>query len=343
MRLNYLPSIIYFGMPMGLLGAGLNAHQLVEFFALEFDFSIILLSLGWVSFIFIFFHYVWHLIRVNNRSQLVQEWYDPFRRSFIPAVSLTLILFIISVSKVLGEIYTINQAWLLTSVLTVSVLHLMLNIFLINGWFFDSHVQLNHHKPTWFILLSANFIIVIALLTLFQPEKSSFLYELSFFFYAIAMFLWIAFTTSLFYKLIFDAPIQIHLRPSLFIFLAPPSLGCVASLFISDSYIATGFVTSEAIGVVTWASFSFASVMFIIWLFNYRFFTQSGLSMAGWSYVYPLAAYGLASQYLAQALTSQFLAVYSITIFVALIAFIVLLSTWFFRQAFLNSSKVPSA
>jgi len=104
-QIRYLPSIVYFGMPMGLLGAGLNAHHLIELFSLEYDISIVLLILGWSSFLVVFTHYIWHLINANDRNLLVQEWYDPFRRSFIPAVSLTAILFIISITLVLKRTF----------------------------------------------------------------------------------------------------------------------------------------------------------------------------------------------------------------------------------------------
>jgi len=209
--------------------------------------------------------------------------------------------------------------------LAVSVLHLLLNIFLINGWLFDPKVELNHHKPTWFILLSGNFIIVIAFTTLFRPEEGSLLYEFSYLFYSVAIFLWTIFTSSLLYRLIFDTPIEVTLRPSLFIFLAPPSLGCSASLFMSDSFLQTGLVTEDFVGIITWFSFSFATVMLLVWLIGFRYFIKSGFTVAGWSYVYPLAAYGLAGQYLAEALSNSWLAIYSLIIFIVIVVLVSIL------------------
>lgn len=341
MRLNYLPSILFFGMPMGLIGAGLNARHLIELFNIEFDFSIAILFYGWIAFVFVLTHYLWHLVNATHRNKLIQEWYDPFRRSFLPSVSLTSILFLMSIYQVLDTYYLIDQAWLFYAILFVATAHFLLNIFLVNGWLFDSSLQLNHHKPTWFILLSANFVIVIALMSLFGTRQTPWVYEVSYLFFSIGLFLWLAFSTSLFYRLIFNEPLQVQLRPSLFIFLAPPSLACVASLFVSDAYIHSGIISIETVNIVTWFSYGFASMMLLVWLVNYRFFMKGGITMAGWSYVYPLAAYGLASQYLAQALESQFMAFYSIFIFIAVLSLIIILSFWLVKAALqYNENKV---
>ena len=107
MRLSYFPSVGYFVLPMGLLGAGLNAQHLTTLLQLKYDFSIGLLLLGWVSYTVVMVHYIWHLVGKKNRERLIQEWYDPFRRSFLPAITLTSVLFILSIAQVLN----INQTF----------------------------------------------------------------------------------------------------------------------------------------------------------------------------------------------------------------------------------------
>ncbi|MDX1352112.1 MAG: hypothetical protein R3254_03810, partial [Thiomicrorhabdus sp.] len=89
MRIQFFPSITYFVMPMGLIGAGLNARHLMEMFALKVDISIALLIGGWLSFVILLLHYSWKLSKGDHRSALIDEWYDPFRRSFLPSISLT--------------------------------------------------------------------------------------------------------------------------------------------------------------------------------------------------------------------------------------------------------------
>lgn len=329
----FLPTIFLFGMPMGLIGAGLNAHHLMELFALNHDISIAIILYGWLSLAVVTLLYLPALIGFKDKSHrllLVDEWHDPFKRSFLPAVSLTFMLLLMSLATVFEQNHT-YQAWLFYASIFIAIMHLGLNLFLINGWLFNRAVNIEHHKPTWFILLSANFIIVIAFSTVFKSE-SVLLQELVWLYYAAALFLWIAFTTTLFYRLLFMKPLHVNLRPSLFIFLAPPSLGTIAALFISQSFQSTSLLSIDAVGLVAWFGFSFATIILILWLLKYRYFIESGLSLGAWSYVYPLAAYGLAAQYMAQALNSQLLIIYSMVIFIVLLAFIVLLSVWLIKQ-----------
>lgn len=321
-------------MPMGIIGAGLNARHLQDLLNLSFDFSVVILVFGWLSFLVVMSHYVWHLLSQQNRSALIEEWYDPFRRSFLPGITLTSILFILSITQVFELDKGPNQLEVLLALLFMATIHLVLNVFLINGWLFDEKLTLNQHKPTWYILLSGNFVVVIALNSEFIVTQNSFLYEVSMFFYAVGLFFWLVFTTTLFYRLMFNNQLQTHLRPSLFIFLAPSSLACVASIMLSDTFIQSGVVSEQSIGLITWFSFSFATIMLIAWLLSFRFFYKSGLTMAGWSFVYPLAAYGLAAQFMAEAFLNAFLLGLSIMVFIMLLIFILLLTSWLIKLSF---------
>ncbi|NPA72829.1 MAG: hypothetical protein GXO35_08385 [Gammaproteobacteria bacterium] len=328
MQFYYRPSILYFGMPMGLLGAGLNAQHLQEIFSLEYNFALGLLIYGWVSLWGVAIHYVSHLFGESRRG-LLQEWLDPFKRSFFPAITLTMMLFILSLQSY-ASLISLDQTGLLFAYYVVVVFHGFLNLQVINLWLFREDVALNQHKPTWFILLSGNFVVVITGVQLSIISHSPLLYELLWLFFSAGLLLWLTFTTSLFYRLIFEQPLQRSFRPSLFIFLAPPSLGTIASLFIME---AEGAEISLGIPLVTWGLYSFATVMLLVWITLSKFFIQSGTSMAGWSYVYPLAAYGLATQYLSVKLESLFLQYMSVVIFIGVLAFIALLTVWLIKQS----------
>lgn len=314
---------------MGLLGLGVNAEHLESFVNLQIQLSSVILSLGWFSFIFLTIHYLAHLLS-NNASELTKEWHDPFKRSFLPAFTLTGILFIFSVSQIIDRHSFFNDVLFIGLAGLVSF-HLFLNLFLINGWLFHDNVRLDDHKPTWFILISGNFVSVITFMVLYR--ESVILHEISLFFYSVGLFLWLIFATTLMYRLMFAKPISHQFRPSLFIFLAPPSLACVASMLLSDSYIKSGLITPESIQLIAWLSYSFATIMFLVWLSQGRFFISSGLSMAGWSYIYPLAAYGLATQYMAEALHSYLLVIYSLALLFIVLIIMALLLYWLFQAA----------
>ena len=262
MRFHYLPSILYFGMPMGLIGAGLNAQHLIEFLGLHNDIALWILLYGWVSLVIVGSHYIKHLFG-QMRQSLQQEWHDPFKRSFFPAVTLTLLLFIVSL-KPYFDSQQFDQAWLATPYFIVVVLHSLLNLKLINSWLFRDDLQLLHHKPTWFILLSGNFMVVISGMQLVDMQEFPLWYEVLWLFFSMGLFLWSVFTVSLFYRLFFEAPLQKNMRPSLFIFLAPPSLAVIASLFLIENVATTSTLSSISVSPITWVMYSFATLMLLL-------------------------------------------------------------------------------
>lgn len=327
-NLKFQPTLLNFGLPMGLLGLGVNAEHLAYLIGYDIALGLPFILLGWFSFIYLKLHYALGLLNGDMRVIIRNEWFNPFKRSFLPAVSLTGFLFIQTLSIYWQGI----TSYLLILTYIGLVLHIYVNVFLMSGWIFDRDVSLADHMPTWFILISSNFVGAITLMGLAPQSETS--YEFSLFLISTGLFLWIVFATTLIYRLIFHTPLTTTLRPSLFIFLAPPSLACVATMLISDSFIQSGQVNVLSINLVSWFSYSFASIIFVLWLFNIRFFIESGLSMAGWSYVYPLAAYGLATQYMAKAQESYILLLVGCVLFILVSAIVVLLIVWHFKKVF---------
>lgn len=325
-KLKFTPTLLNFGLPMGLLGLGVNGEHLTYLTGFDYDFGLPFVLLGWFSFAYLILHYFLGLLNGNERVIIRNEWFNPFKRSFMPAVSLTALLFI----QTLALFFPQATPYLLSATYIVVGLHIYINLFLLSGWIFDQTVTLNDHVPTWFILISANFICAITLMGL--APASSVAYEFSVFFVGVGLFLWLVFATSMIYRLIFHTPLDISIRPSLFIFLAPPSLACVASMLISDSYIDFGQVDTFSVQAISWMGYSFASIIFLVWLKNIKYFFVSGLSLSGWSYIYPMAAYGLATQYMAKALQSYFLLFVSLVLFAVIVIMVALLLKWHFTK-----------
>jgi len=334
-NLQFMPSILYFGLPMGLLGLAVNAQHLTSIFDIELNIALPFLILGWGSFIYLIVHYIFNILDPTKRETLKEEWHEPFKRSFLPAITLTALLMLLS----LKEYFAIDSGELLPTLISITVIHLFLNFFLINGWVFDNRVKIIHHKPTWFILTSGNFLIPITFLSWYR--SSGITYEVSMFFFASGMVLWLVFSTTVLFRLFFFNQVAKNFRPSLFIFLAPVSLACVASILFSTHYIETGQVTKETVHIITWLSYSFASVMFLLWIAQLKWFISSGLSMAGWAYIYPIAAYGLATQYMALALQNSYLKLLSVFLFVICVVIITLLLGWLVKQM-LNQNMIDN-
>jgi tellurite resistance protein len=324
-KISFAPTVINFGLPMGLLGLGVNASHINTLFD-TYYLAPFLMTIGLFSFVFLGLHYIYYLLLPASRAELLFEWRHPFTRSFLPAITLTAMLGITG----LDSLYPLSDHFLWLILSGLAFFHLAISLYLIGGWIFNEKVMITDHKPTWFIVISGNFVASITFMTYFRTEQNA--YEIAMFFYASGLFLWIAFATSILYRLIFHQPVRKALRPSLFIFLAPPSLACVASIHISEGFIHDGQILSSTISIVSWLSYSFASVMFMLWLTQSRYFISSGLSMASWSYVYPLAAYGLATQYMAQALNSPELKILSLVLLLFVLGLILLLFKWLYKR-----------
>ena len=331
MNIRYNPSIINFGMPMGLIGAGVNAQHLTSMLSLHNDIASWILFYGWLSLAVVSIHYLLKIMG-STREGLLKEWLDPAELSFFPAVTLTFLLFILSMIPVF-DFFKLEQHWLERFYFALVAVHAFLNIKIITRWLFQEHIQISHHQPSWYILLSGNFMVVIAGLEFIDIKAYPFWKEVLWLFFSTGLFLWLTFTTSLFYKLLFAEPLSKQARPSLFIFLAPPSLATISSLLLMD--VTEGqYLIAESIHLISWILFSFASLMMLLWISSIRFFYQGGLSMLAWAYIYPLAAYGLACQYLAEKLGGGFFIILSIVILIVVMILIALLTVWILKQAF---------
>ncbi|MEA3406032.1 MAG: hypothetical protein U9R28_09875 [Pseudomonadota bacterium] len=284
-------------------------------------------SLHWAVFVLVSIGFLTGLF-TKNKINLHREWLNHFQISLFPSITLTALLVVVTLVYTLALPELTVNALMVVYFLIVAI-HTLLNIYLINRWIFSPSVPIEHHKPTWFILLSGNFVVVISGLTLIEPfaiQHWLIWPELLWLYFSGGLLLWFSFTVSLFYRLIFDSNIEIALRPSLFIFLAPPSLATVASILLLKPELILQPELQVAVPALTWFLFSFASFMLIIWFLSIRYFIDSGLSVASWAYVYPLAAYGMAMQYIAQANNSELLMSLSMGIFLIVLFLIALLS-----------------
>ncbi|WP_373017202.1 hypothetical protein [Thiomicrorhabdus sp.] len=327
MKIRFSPSVIFFGIPMGLLGSVLNGRHLESMLGIKIFYVDWLLWYGWIALIVVSLGFLFGFF-TPSRQKLKAEWLNSFQVSLFPSITLSLILGIVTIQETFTLTAT-QQTWLYGAYFSVVFLHTVLNGLLINRWIFEPSVPIQNHKPTWFILLSGNFVVVISGSTLFsqqQLEAWPIWSELLWLYFSAGLLIWFSFAVSQFYRLFFESSLETSLRPSLFIFLAPPSLATIASLFLIEPDLAFYLPLESDLPMLTWMLYSFAAFMFLLWFVSARHFIGGGLTTAGWAYVYPLAAFGYATQYMAQILDSSLLYAASISIFALVTLFISLLS-----------------
>lgn len=312
-RARFFPSITYFAMPMALLAMAMNIFHLGNLLHWRHDVARWVAAYGLLSLLVLSAVYFRHFFS-RGRDALIKEWQHPFQISFFPLMSISW-LFVAFFIKVYGG------AWLAVSLFSIiMVLHGLLNLFLINRWLFDHQLTIDHMRPSWFVLLSGNFVVVLVGMQISAFEEWMWL------FYSAALFMWLMFVTLLLYRLIFVTPIEDQYRPSLFIFLAPPSLASVAGLTLFDS----------PWHLAIWGPYSFAFFMLLIWIISGKRFFRNGISMISWSYIFPLAAFGLANQYLYEHLHQPFFLWLAVAVLMSMVLFATLITAWLLKQFWLS-------
>lgn len=274
--------ISYFSMPMGLLGVGVEAHHLEKMLALNHFFSEIIVYFAWSLVVAMLSYFLFNQLSRKGRDYTLAQWRDSVSLLDFPILSLTALLILLTLSDFRQNIHVWHYVFYL-----IMLIHTWLNIEILTRWFNDVSLEILKIKPTLFIMLSGNFMVVIVGYVYLPPADIEFLW----FYFSVSLFLWFSFVFMLFYRLIFEQVIQPHLRPSLFIVLSPPSLGLVAYTLLSGVSHASPLI---------WGLFSFATFFLFMWFFMYPYFRNIKLSMVGWAFIYPLASYDVSLQFMYQ-------------------------------------------
>ena len=210
------------------------------------------------------------------------EFAHPVRVAFFPTVTISLLLLAAALQP--WAALVAHWVW---GVGAVGQLALTLVIF--RNWLHQSHFQLPHLNPAWFIPIVGNIVVPLGG-TGWVPN------EFLWFFFSLGLFFWICLLTILLNRLFFHEPLPERLLPTLFILLAPPSVGTVSYLGLA------GDVNPLALGLYSIALF-FAAILA---LDAPRFF-RLPFGLSSWGYSFPLAALTVASFAMASALQSRVL------------------------------------
>ncbi|MBK8961731.1 MAG: SLAC1 anion channel family protein [Candidatus Competibacteraceae bacterium] len=158
---------------------------------------------------------VFYLLKAARHPEAVKlEMRHPIKINFIPTISISLLL----LSVCYLEAAPVLAFWLWV---TGAVLHLGLTLGVFGSWIHHTHYAIQHANPAWFIPVVGNIIVPVAGIRLASPE-------ISWFFFSIGVVFWIVLLTIVLYRLIFHEPLPARLAPTLFILLAPPSVGFIA-------------------------------------------------------------------------------------------------------------------
>ncbi|MCP5158573.1 MAG: SLAC1 anion channel family protein [Gammaproteobacteria bacterium] len=198
------------------------------------------------------------------------EMRHPIRINFFPTVSISLLLLAITYL----ESAPVAAFWLWSA---GALLHLGFTLAIFGSWLHHTHYDIKHTNPAWFIPVVGNIIIPVAGVRLASPE-------LSWFFFSIGLVFWIVLLTIVLYRLFFHEPLPVRLAPTLFILLAPPSVGFIAYINLTGELDA-------------FARILYYSALFLALVLgsNAVRFLRLPFFISAWAYSFPLAALTLAT------------------------------------------------
>lgn len=265
-RLAHFP-VSFFTTVMGLSGLTLATHKIEAGFGVSGAAQMLFfVSLG----VFAVLAATYTCKAVLHPAAVLAEWRHPVRISFFPAASIGLIL--LGTAALPVHFGLAQTLWAIGA-----VVHLTLTLLVMTSWINHSRYEVIHTNPAWFIPVVGNILVPIAG-TQFAPA------DVSWFFFAVGLVFWLVLLTILMYRLIFHTPLPGKLVPTMFILLAPPSVGFVSWVALVG-------------GVDAFARLLYFAALFffLLLLLQLPKFAQQRFALPWWAYSFPLAAFTIAT------------------------------------------------
>lgn len=299
-RLEFFP-IMMFAIVMGLGGLSLvfkKAHEVLNFSAW------IAHSLSAISLAIFTFIVLTYLLKIIKYPSMVKaELAHPIRINFFAAISISLIL-VSMITK--GYNQEVSYVFFLIG----AVLHLFFTFYTLRFWITQS-VEISHSNPAWFIPIVGNLIVPIG--------GVGFVYNaILLFYFSVGIFFWIIMLAIILNRIIFHHQFAQKFLPTLFILIAPPSVGLL-------SY----FKLTSSLDMFAHILFNLGLFFTLLLLFMYQSFLHIKFFISWWAFTFPLATIALASMLMFEQTHTLFYAYlsYFFILFLSLVVIIVAYNT----------------
>lgn len=299
-RLQFFP-VMMFAIVMGLSGLTLAFRKAHEVLNISVLFEEILSYLTVFIFTIIALTY---LIKIFKYVQHVkQEFTHPIRINFFAAISISFIL----VSMIMQ---TMNENLAYDLFIIGAVLHAFFTFYTLSFWI-NKSLEIQHSNPAWFIPIVGNLIVPIGGAGL--VDNAVLMY-----YFSIGIFFWIIMLSIILNRIIFHVQFAQKFIPTLFILIAPPSIGLL-------SY----FKLTHEIDMFAQILFNLGLFFTFLLLFMYKSFLNIKFFISWWAFTFPLASIALASLLMYEQTKVNFYAYisYFFILFLSLVVIIVAYNT----------------
>lgn len=299
-RLEFFPVTI-FAVVMGLSGLSLvlkKAHEVLNFSAI---FGNILSVLTVIVFVAILGTY---LVKILKYTRIVKEELNhPVRINFFAAISISFILISMIIKSTNEDI-----SFILFYI--GALLHLFFTFYTLRFWI-TQNIEILHSNPAWFIPIVGNLIVPIGGIGYLDNS-------ILMFYFSIGIFFWIIMFTIILNRIIFHHQFAQKFIPTLFILIAPPSIGLL-------SY----FSLTQSLDMFANILFNLGLFFTLLLLFMYKNFLNIKFFISWWAFTFPLATITLATMLMYEQTNKPFYAYlsYFFILFLSLVVAIVAYNT----------------
>ena len=277
--------IMFFVSVMGVGGLSLVVNKSIDIFELHE-------SLGWLSVICVAISVallvaivgLYGLKIIKYPKAFLKELKHPVRINFFAAVSVSILIVLMLVLPYIGDGFALVLFWI------GALLQLIFSLYVVKYWFVNEMKQ-KMASPAWFIPIVGNLIVPLAGMKLNIALGDVIVsYEVLIFYFGMGTFFWILLGAGLLFRLIFGENLPQKFLPTLFIFIAPPSIFGLDVLLMFNDFISMG--SSYVI-----ASASFSVALFFIFLMAsiFNVFLNIKFALSWWAFTFPIAAFTLCS------------------------------------------------
>jgi len=265
-RLKYFPVTMY-AIVMGLTGLTIAFHRFSQMGILSDLFFKV--NLFFVSGFFLFTTVTYLRKAFRYFDEVKADFNHRIRVNFFSAFSISFLLLSIAWLPLLPGLSKVLM-WMGV------ILHTLLMLHTISFWI-QHNFEIHTMNPAWFIPVVGNIIVPVAGVE-FMPA------EFNFFYFSVGFFFWLVLFTIFFNRVIFHNQMPQKFMPTLFILIAPPAVGFVAYLKITDSFD----MFAQFLLMMTY--FFLALLVFLR-----KNFYKLTFYLSWWAFTFPLTAATLAS------------------------------------------------
>ncbi|OFY20163.1 MAG: hypothetical protein A2W98_12520 [Bacteroidetes bacterium GWF2_33_38] len=265
-KLQFFPITTY-AIVMGLSGLTIvfskfyHMQWLPKFF---FDFF-----LFFTFILFLFITYNYGRKAIFHFNEFKADFNHPIRINFFSAISISMLLLSIAF---MGYWPFVSMVFWWVGL----IVHSFLMLHTIRFWI-QHNFEIQTMNPAWFIPVVGNILIPVAGVE-FLPDA------FSFGFFSVGFFFWIILFAIFLNRAIFHHQLPQKFIPTLFILIAPPAIGFIAYMRITQSW------DSFAVFML-YMSYFFVALLF----FLYKSFKKLKFFISWWAFTFPLMAVTIAS------------------------------------------------